>query len=82
MKTKCNACADRHTYFLDPPCRTCRHEHADGTEDNFRPWIEQDAAYALLAAAERVSRECFAGGDGVEAKREFYEAIANAKGKP
>jgi hypothetical protein len=80
MNKTCNECTDRGKFFRCPPCATCKHEGggANGTEDNFRPYIEQEAAYALLAALE----------DEVNEMRLHYrhpsiktmEAIANAKG--
>ena len=56
----------------------------DGTEDNFRPWIEQEAAHALLAAAEQFalhSPEIFTRPGHAGIVDAFREAIAKAKGE-
>lgn len=47
-----------------------------------RPVISQDAAYALLEAAEDVVKCCLHGPDGVTEKKAFYKAIADAKRQP
>ena len=93
MDKTCTGCTDRSKFFRAPPCATCKHEVAnDGTEDNFRPYIEQEAAYKLLAVAEwirdqmepRDQHRIWAEISRCDGAYEWHvgldDAIANAKG--